>query len=75
MEAERWQKVKGLFDVALEIPSAKREEFLNNACTGDDELRHDVENLLASKEFRIFIKRLRLTRTTRSPTPDSPPRM
>ncbi len=50
MNAERWQKVKGLFDVALEIPSAKREEFLDNACMGDDDLRREVEKLLASFE-------------------------
>ncbi len=50
MNAERWQKVKSLFDVALEIPSAKREEFLDNACTGDDDLRREVEKLLVSFE-------------------------
>jgi serine/threonine protein kinase len=50
MNAERWQKVKSLFDVALEIPSAKREKFLDKACAGDVDLRREVENLLSSFE-------------------------
>jgi len=50
MNSARWQKVKGLFDVALEIPAAKREEFLDNACGGDRELCREVEKLLASFE-------------------------
>ncbi len=50
MEAERWQKIKGLFDAALELAPAKREKFLNNACGADAELRREVENLLASSD-------------------------
>src|SRR4028118_2208755 len=48
MNAQRWQKVKSLFDDALEIPSAKREEFLESACGSDHELCREVEKLLAS---------------------------
>ncbi len=50
MNSERWQKVKALFDVAQEIPSAKREKFLDKACAGDVDLRREVENLLSSFE-------------------------
>ncbi len=50
MNSERWQKIKGLFDVAQEIPSAKREKFLDKACAGDVDLRREVENLLSSFE-------------------------
>ena len=46
MNPERWQKIKGLFDVALELAPAKREKFLKNACGTDDELRRQVEKLL-----------------------------
>ena len=50
MNPERWQKVKGLFDAALEIESQKRCKFLENACGNDVELRREVEKLLASFE-------------------------
>ncbi|CAN5264592.1 hypothetical protein BH10ACI1_BH10ACI1_14440 [soil metagenome] len=48
MNQKRWQKIKGLFDAALEIESQKREKFLKNACGNDGDLRREVENLLAS---------------------------
>jgi len=48
MEAERWQKIKGLFDAALKFAPAQREKFLNNACGNDEGLRREVEKLLAS---------------------------
>ena len=50
MTSEQWQKVKGLFDAALALAPAKRKNFLKNACGADDELRREVENLLASFE-------------------------
>ena len=50
MNPERWQKVKELFDAALEIESQKRGKFLENACGNDVELRREVEKLLASFE-------------------------
>ncbi len=50
MEAERWQKVKGLFDVALKLAPAKREKFLDKSCGNDAELRREAEKLLASFE-------------------------
>ncbi|HSK72177.1 MAG TPA: serine/threonine-protein kinase, partial [Pyrinomonadaceae bacterium] len=48
MDSERWQKIKGLFDVALEIEPEKRSRFLKNACADDVELRLEVEKLLDS---------------------------
>ena len=50
MNPERWQKIKGLFAVALELETAKRENFLKNACGTDDELRREVEKMLARSE-------------------------
>ncbi len=50
MNPDRWGKIKNLFNAALKIPSAKRGEFLDNACTRDDDLRREVEKLLASFE-------------------------
>ena len=48
MNAERWQRVKALFETAVERPAADREAFLIAATDGDDVLRRDVESLLAS---------------------------
>ena len=48
MNSERWQKVKGLFDVAVELAPKERKLFLDKSCGNDEELRLDVENLLDS---------------------------
>jgi len=48
MNSERWQKVKGLFDAAVELAPRERKRFLNKSCGTDDALRRDVEKLLAS---------------------------
>ncbi len=48
MDAERWQKIKGLFDAAQGLESEKRARFLDNACAGDIELRQEVERLIDS---------------------------
>ena len=50
MDAQRWQKIKGLFDAAVELDERKRAKFLINACTGDDDLLHEVEKMLDSFE-------------------------
>ncbi len=48
MNSQRWQKIKGMFDAALEIDWPKRGEFLDNACAGDADLRNDVQKLINS---------------------------
>ena len=50
MEPNRWKKIKGVFDAALEIEPAEREQFLDNSCASDPELRKDVQNLIDSFE-------------------------
>ncbi len=50
MTPERWQKVKQIFHAALDKPAAERPAFVARACDGDDELRGEVESLLASSE-------------------------
>ena len=50
MNSERWQKVKALFDVVVELAPSERGKFLAKSCGGDDEVRREVENLLASSE-------------------------
>ena len=46
MSDERWQRVKGLFQAAMEQPAEKRDGFLTAATGDDDELRREVESLL-----------------------------
>lgn len=48
MKPERWKRINSLFHDALERNAADREAFLHSATAGDDELRREVESLLAS---------------------------
>ena len=50
MNTERWGKVRDLLDAALDLPPAKRQRFLDNACGRDDELRREIESILASSD-------------------------
>jgi len=47
MNAERWQQVKEVLHSASECPPFERAAFVLSACAGDDELRCEVESLLA----------------------------
>jgi Tol biopolymer transport system component/predicted Ser/Thr protein kinase len=49
MTPERYQQVTELLDAALEVPTADRAAFLGRACEGDEELRGEVESLLAAR--------------------------
>jgi hypothetical protein len=48
MNAERWRRIEGIFDQALERPEAERSGFLDHACADDPELRRELAVLLAS---------------------------
>src|SRR6187200_950378 len=48
MTNDRWQRVKRLFEAVLDQPEAARSGFLLTAAAGDDELRREVEALLAA---------------------------
>jgi predicted Ser/Thr protein kinase len=47
MNAERWRQVEQLYHSALEREPGRRGAFLAEACQGDEELRREVESLLA----------------------------
>jgi len=66
MEAERWQKIKGLFDAALKFAPAQREKFLDNACGNDEGLRREVEKLLASFADDSFMEQPAATEPARN---------
>src|SRR5437763_3231120 len=48
--AERWQRVKSLLQLALELPKERRADFLAHATGDDAELRQELESLLASHD-------------------------
>ena len=48
MANERWQKIEEVFEKAVELSKNEREKFLNSVCNGDDELRREVEMLIAA---------------------------
>ena len=50
MTPERLQQIEELYHSALEQNSAARLAFIDQSCNGDEELRHEVESLLASHE-------------------------
>lgn len=50
MDANRWQKVKVIFQTAVEQPPTVRARYIAEACAGDGELRAEVEVLIASHE-------------------------
>jgi hypothetical protein len=44
---DRWRQIEELFHSAADLAPAERSAFLARACAGDDELRRQVESLLA----------------------------
>jgi len=46
-ESERWQQIDGLFEAALERSPGQRPQFIAESCGDDDELRAEVEGLVA----------------------------
>jgi serine/threonine protein kinase len=52
MHPERWRQVEQLYHAALEQEAGDRTAFLREACKRDDELRREVESLLAQHSSR-----------------------
>src|SRR5262249_5499168 len=50
MKAERWKQINDLFQSAVERAPEERAAFLDEACHDDEDMRRDVESLLASHE-------------------------
>lgn len=58
MEPERWRQVERLYHSVLKQESDRRTVFLKQACEGDEELRREVEWLLAlPEETSSFVER------------------
>src|SRR5262245_14326662 len=50
MTPEQWKQIDQLLDKALERPLAERSTFLDEVCAEDDDLRREVESLLAAHQ-------------------------
>ena len=46
-QPDRWRQIEAIFQSAADLPAANRPSFLDTACCGDEELRREVESLLA----------------------------
>jgi serine/threonine-protein kinase len=50
MTPERFRRVDQLVSLALERPTSERAEFVREACAGEEDLRIEVESLLATQD-------------------------
>ena len=54
---ERWQQIARIFELAVEVAPASRDEFLSNSCANDDGLRREVESLLRQDDASVVLDR------------------
>src|SRR5216684_6622981 len=50
MKPERWNKIESIFHKALDAEESRRGAVLEESCAGDEDLRREVESLLAQHE-------------------------
>src|ERR1700694_1298176 len=50
MNPERWQQASQILEIVLERDLDRRAAYLDEVCANDDELRREVESLLAASE-------------------------
>src|SRR6266700_7107775 len=50
MQAENWNQVKEILELAIEQPPDRREQFIEERCSGDVELRGQIDSLISSYE-------------------------
>jgi eukaryotic-like serine/threonine-protein kinase len=49
MKPERWQKIDEIFHAALQCKPEERKAFIDEACRDDEDLRRELESLLAEE--------------------------
>ena len=73
MTPERRKQVERLYHAAAELESGRRVAFLDQACAGDEELRREVESLLAyENETAGFIRKPAIEVVARELMDESP---
>lgn len=50
MTPERWLEIKQIFQAAEDLPAAQRPSYVEQACAADEDLRAEVDSLLASAD-------------------------
>ncbi|MEW6213135.1 MAG: hypothetical protein AB1631_32860, partial [Acidobacteriota bacterium] len=50
MKPERWKQIDEILEAAIDLGPARRDAFLDRACAGDEELRKEIESLLAAHD-------------------------
>ncbi len=50
IEKERWERIDSVYHAALERDNDARDAYLDQVCSGDDELRREVDSLLVFDE-------------------------
>jgi len=46
MTADQWESIRGIFEQVLDLDPDQRSKFLQQACTHDEDLKRQVEQLL-----------------------------
>src|SRR5437667_4250505 len=68
MKPERWGRIESIFHKVLEAEESRRAAVLEESCAGDEDLRREVESLLAHhSESRSFIETPAFADTSASP--------
>jgi serine/threonine-protein kinase len=55
MNADRWARVADIYQAALDRLPGERDAYVAGVCGGDDDLRREVESLLAQAEKPVLI--------------------
>lgn len=48
MTGNRWEKINEIFEAAVRLGASERDEYVKEACAGDDSLLAEIETLLAA---------------------------
>jgi len=57
MNQDRWKQIDELFDAALDLPEAERENFLSEKCGDDNELKTKILTLLKATTTENFMEK------------------
>src|SRR6202034_4398164 len=72
MKPERWSKIESIFHKAVEADESRRGSVIEESCAGDEDLRREVESLLAHhSDSATFIEKPAFAdqvNTNRAPT-------
>ena len=55
MTADRWQRISSILHAALDRDATVRSDYVREACANDEELRQEIESLLAHASGEAFV--------------------